>query len=149
MAAVAATASHIHSRSSGHRALGLASLGLAAVHLLVLALLPHNVWWVLALGAMTLWCFKCSWCVLRGGSPLSLLSMSALMGSCHVAMVSGLPWFAGHHHNHSGHAATHASLMLGIAVAEFLLMYGAAWLSRKDQDREIQAQYGKSISAPI
>lgn len=113
-----------------HRALGIASLCLAAAHLLVLAALPHTLWWTLALLAMTFWCVKCSWCVLRGGSPMSLLAMSALMGASHVAMVIGMPWFAGHHGAHAVHDGHHAPIMLGIAAAEFLLMFGAAWLSR-------------------
>lgn len=115
--------------SAGHSALGFASLCLAAAHLLVLAALPHTLWWTLALLAMTFWCVKCSWCVLRGGSPLSLLAMSALMGASHVAMVIGMPWFTGHHGAHAAHGAHHAPVMLGIAAAEFLVMFGAAWLS--------------------
>lgn len=116
--------------SAGHRALGIASLCLAAAHLLVLAVLPHTLWWTLALLAMALWCVKCSWCVLHGGSPLSLLAMSALMGASHVAMVIGMPWFTGHHGAHAAHGTHHAPVMLGIAAAEFLVMFGAAWLSR-------------------
>lgn len=96
----------------------------------MLAALPHTLWWTLALLAMTFWCTKCSWCVLRGGSPMSLLAMSALMGASHVAMVIGMPWFAGHHGAHAVHDGHHALVMLGIAAAEFLLMFGAAWLSR-------------------
>ncbi|WP_423299091.1 hypothetical protein [Glutamicibacter nicotianae] len=116
--------------SAGHRALGIGSLCLAAAHLLVLAVLPHTLWWTLALLAMAVWCVKCSWCVLRGGSPMSLLVMSALMGASHVAMVIGMPWFTGHHGAHAGHGTHHAPVMLGIAAAEFLVMFGAAWLSR-------------------
>lgn len=117
--------------ASGHRVLGLAALALAAAHLALLVLLPHGLGISLVLIAMTLWCVKCSWCVLRGGSPMSLLVMSALMGTSHVAMVIGMPWFTGHHASHTSHDAQHAPVMLGVAAAEFLLMFGAAWLSRQ------------------
>ncbi|MEV7639692.1 MULTISPECIES: hypothetical protein [Actinomycetes] len=145
---MAAATSHAARVPAGHIALGAASLGLAATHLLVLVLMPHSLWWNLALLAMTLWCIKCSWCVLRGGSPLRLLVMSALMGTAHVAMVIGMPWFGGHHASHAAHGAQHAPVMLAVAAAEFLLMFGAAWLSRHFPGRAHQFTSGKPVAVP-
>lgn len=115
--------------SAGHRVLGVASLSLAAVHVLVLIALPHSAVWSIALAAMTLWCAKCAWCVLRGGSAQKLMLMCALMAAAHVVMVLGVPFAAGHH-NTAHHSMNHAAPMLLIALIELLLMLGAAVLIR-------------------
>lgn len=116
---------------SGHRVLGWAVLGSAAVHLAVLALIPHSALWTVVLLAMTAWCLKCAWCVLRGGNALELLGMCAAMGAAHIAMVVGMPWFAGHHGGHSGHPSSHAVPMLLIALMEFALMFASALVVRR------------------
>lgn len=116
--------------SSIRRLLGAASLALAVAHLLVLVLFPHSLPWTVGLAAMTLWCIKCSWCLWRGGSAGGLMAMCALMGVAHVAMVVGMPWFAGHHGAHTQHPSGHAALMLLVALGEFVLMFAAALVIR-------------------
>ncbi|MFJ2619457.1 hypothetical protein [Glutamicibacter sp. NPDC087344] len=139
MAAAALTASavaSVPSRRSArlipprNRVLGWAAASSAVVHLVVLALIPHSLPWAVLLVAMTLWCLKCSWCVLRGGSSLELLGMCAAMGAAHIAMVIGMPWFAGHHSGSAGHSASHVVPMLLIALMEFALMFAAALVAR-------------------
>ncbi|MGC0268911.1 hypothetical protein ACPROK_04920 [Glutamicibacter soli] len=115
----------------GNRVLGAAVLGSAVVHLAVLALIPHAPLWTALLLAMTAWCLKCAWCVLRGGNALELLGMCAAMGAAHIAMVVGMPWFTGHHDGHAGHPASHAVPMLLIALMEFALMFASALVVRR------------------
>lgn len=125
---------------AGHRLLGWAALGSAAVHLAVLALIPHSPLWTVLLLAMTAWCLKCAWCVLRGGSALELLGMCAAMGAAHIAMVVPMPWFAGHHGGHAGHPVSHAGPMLLIALMEFALMFASALVVRRQHDKTSSAE---------
>ncbi|MCW4463907.1 hypothetical protein OK351_00055 [Glutamicibacter sp. MNS18] len=135
-AAATSTVGVAHRQGSpAQRLLGAASLALAAAHLLILVLIPHSLPWMLGLLAMTLWCAKCSWCVWRGGSAGSLMAMCALMGVAHMAMVLGMPWFAGHHGAHAQHPPGHAAVMLLVALGEFILMFAAALVIRGRRSR--------------
>lgn len=114
-------------RAPWHLILGIAALVLAAAYLASTPVLTHSLFWSVTLVAMTGWYIKCAWCVVRGGAAQQLLFMSAGMGIIHTIMAVGSPWFSAHHgHSLSGHPATHSSLMLLMAVAEFVLMYSAA-----------------------
>ena len=128
MAVAAITTSDSRRLFPAHRVLGLAAGGLALLHVFALILLPHSLWWTVLLVVMTLWCSKCAWGVWQGAAPQKLLVMSAAMGMLHVVMAVGMPWLGTHHHSATAHASMHGSLMLLMAVGEFVVMFFAALL---------------------
>lgn len=131
MAAAVLTARLAAPRLGAHHLLGAFAALSAAGHLLLLALLPHSLGWTLLLVVMSLWCLKCSWCVVRGGGIAELMLMCAAMGAAHLMMVVPMPWFSGHHAQHAGHSSTHAGIMLLLAAAEFALMFASALVLRR------------------
>ncbi|WP_159612194.1 hypothetical protein [Glutamicibacter sp. JC586] len=126
VAAVAETSTE-QRRAPWHVILGISALVLAAAHLASAPFLAHSPVCSIILLVMTAWCIKCAWCVLHGGSAQRLLLMSAAMGIIHVVMALGMPWFSEHHqHSLHTHTPVHSALMLFLALAEFIVMYGAA-----------------------
>lgn len=129
MAVAAITTSDSRRPFLAHRVLGLAAGGLALLHVFVLVLLPHSLWWTALLVVMTLWCSKCSWGVWQGAAPQKLLVMSAVMGMLHVVMAVGMPWLGTHRHSDMAHTPVHGNLMLLMAVSELVVMFFAALLA--------------------
>lgn len=131
MAAAVLTARLTAPRLRVHHLLGAFAALSAVGHLLLLALLPHSIGWMVLLVVMSLWCLKCSWCIMRGGNIAELMLMCAAMGAAHLMMVVPMPWFSGHHGQHAGHSTYHAGIMLLLAAAEFALMFASALVLRR------------------